>query len=869
MVSHSYITITVGGKTMKRILPVVLVLTVVCASLIFSQVSVSAGSTIESAISWAIAIANDNSHLYSQSVRWGPSYDCSSFVISAFRAAGVDTGSASWTGNMKEQFTQHGFAWIDWSQIGSVSNLQRGDVLLYHDNSNTSTAHTEIYIGNNTNVGAHSAKRPAADQISVSGYYWHPWHGVLRYVGDNGYNPTGYADSIVGGNGTVYVRGWAFDRDDVNAEILLHVYVDGNHYATIKADKSRPDINNAYPGVGNNHGFEEVLVVNKSGNLNIKVFAINVGNGSNVLIQNGEKNVSVTADPKTPKKMKECTLDGHTYKLYACSTTWENAKTICESKGGYLATITSGREQTALYKLISEYSPSNFYLGGTSTSGSWKWVTGEPFSYTAWPEGQPDCAGNNEFYLGAYKHSSTNGNLKFWNDFTNNYSGITGFVFESGDLEENKAEPSDNPPTVSYSGYIKDSWTENSANGETIGTENKNRFKAIKVELNNCSGGIKYAAHFANAGWCDYVQDGKICGSTTNDMSSIEAIKMELYGDIANSYNVFYRAYIRDKGWLEWAKNGELAGSTDGSLPITAIKVMLVPQVRYASHIQDKGWTDRVKDREISGTVGEELRLEALQIYLKDTSYGNIRYKTHLEDLGWGSSVYNGKESGTTGLGLRAESLTVALDGKANDLFDVMYKVHQKDKGWTDWVRNGASAGTTGEKLRMEAFKVMVVPKGYTGAVTFKEYTSEHFTVTFDPMGGECNVKTKPISYCGFFMDLPTPQKTGYVFAGWYDSKDYNNLITSSSTLETKTNITLYAKWIKYLLGDVDGDGEVNPLDVTLIQRHNASMADIDEAAFMRADVDGNGTLDILDATWIQRHLAHIDTSFAIGESIS
>lgn len=47
----------------------------------------AASSVVESAISWAIAIANDNSHGYSQSSRWGPDYDCSSFVISAFRSA--------------------------------------------------------------------------------------------------------------------------------------------------------------------------------------------------------------------------------------------------------------------------------------------------------------------------------------------------------------------------------------------------------------------------------------------------------------------------------------------------------------------------------------------------------------------------------------------------------------------------------------------------------------------------------------------------------------------------------------------------------------------------------------------------------------
>lgn len=169
----------------KRVYSVLLMIAVIFSALYMPQnakIIMAASPTVESAISWAIAIANDNSHGYSQSNRWGPDYDCSSFVISAFRNAGVNVGSASYTGNMKSQFTQHGFQWIPWSQIGGTSNLQRGDILL------NEAQHTEIYLGNNKNVGAHSSKGhpetgdQTGQEISVSGYYNHPWNGVLRYV---------------------------------------------------------------------------------------------------------------------------------------------------------------------------------------------------------------------------------------------------------------------------------------------------------------------------------------------------------------------------------------------------------------------------------------------------------------------------------------------------------------------------------------------------------------------------------------------------------------------------------------------------------------------------------------------------------------
>ena len=145
----------------------------------------AASDIIEKAIDWAIATANDNTHGYSQKVRWGPDYDCSSFVISAFRSAGVDTGNASYTGNMKSEFMKHGFSWIPWSSINSVNNLLRGDILLKEN------SHTEIYLGGNQIIGAHQDRGypqtgdQPGNEISVCGFYIHPWDGVLRYNGSN------------------------------------------------------------------------------------------------------------------------------------------------------------------------------------------------------------------------------------------------------------------------------------------------------------------------------------------------------------------------------------------------------------------------------------------------------------------------------------------------------------------------------------------------------------------------------------------------------------------------------------------------------------------------------------------------------------
>ena len=73
---------------------------------------------IESAIEWAVNIANDPSHGYDQINRWGPNYDCSSLAISAYEVAGlpIRENGGSYTGNMKAAFTKCGFKAIPYKK---------------------------------------------------------------------------------------------------------------------------------------------------------------------------------------------------------------------------------------------------------------------------------------------------------------------------------------------------------------------------------------------------------------------------------------------------------------------------------------------------------------------------------------------------------------------------------------------------------------------------------------------------------------------------------------------------------------------------------------------------------------------------------
>ena len=81
----------------------------------FKNGDITVDAAVKSAIDWALKTANDNLHGYSQNTRWGnPNYDCSSFVISAYEAAGIPVveAGATYTGDMRAAFLKCGFEWI-------------------------------------------------------------------------------------------------------------------------------------------------------------------------------------------------------------------------------------------------------------------------------------------------------------------------------------------------------------------------------------------------------------------------------------------------------------------------------------------------------------------------------------------------------------------------------------------------------------------------------------------------------------------------------------------------------------------------------------------------------------------------------------
>lgn len=153
---------------------------------------------IDIAVAWAVNIANSPDHGYCQENRWGPDYDCSSLLITAWENAGVPVKSvygATRTRNMYTPFIQAGFvdvtAFVD---INTGAGTRKGDIWLVPANHVAMMATDTHMVEANYNElltatgGATGDQRHGMEVEEIGVRPWHklksaPWSYVLRYPG--------------------------------------------------------------------------------------------------------------------------------------------------------------------------------------------------------------------------------------------------------------------------------------------------------------------------------------------------------------------------------------------------------------------------------------------------------------------------------------------------------------------------------------------------------------------------------------------------------------------------------------------------------------------------------------------------------------
>ena len=86
--------------------------------------------------------------------------------------------------------------------------------------------------------------------------------------------------------------------------------------------------------------------------------------------------------------------------------------------------------------------------------------------------------------------------------------------------------------------------------------------------------------------------------------------------------------------------------------------------------------------------------------------------------------------------------------------------------------------------------------------------TSIKYTVTYNANGGNCGQTTGYATSAATAVTLPTPSRSGYIFAGWYDAASGGTRVGGAGDSYTPSaNITLYAQWGKPCTVTYDANG--------------------------------------------------------------
>lgn len=183
-----------------------------------------------------------------------------------------------------------------WNRIQGAQP-QKGDILVYTGGYN-GYGHVAIYESDRShyhqNFDSHSyVERITYMYNGLSTPYW----GVIRPNWSSGNNPEACLDVCADCGGKIRVRGWAFDRDNLNTSIDVHIYI-GDEGHAITANNESPDVSEVF-GITGNHRFDEYITTNKRGLQTVYFHAINIGGGGNVMWDKREITISEPAPAAT------------------------------------------------------------------------------------------------------------------------------------------------------------------------------------------------------------------------------------------------------------------------------------------------------------------------------------------------------------------------------------------------------------------------------------------------------------------------------------------------------------------------------------------------------------------------------------------
>ena len=132
------------------------------------------------------------------------------------------------------------------------------------------------------------------------------------------------------------------------------------------------------------------------------------------------------------------------------------------------------------------------------------------------------------------------------------------------------------PMSIKYTTNVNGKgWQNYVSDGATSGTTGQSTpINGIKIKVNKKipAGSVQYNTHVSNVGWQTYYTDNAQSGK----QNKVEAIKIRLTGELANTYDIYYRVHTAEVGWMGWTSNDRPAGTIAGGLGVEAIDIKLV-----------------------------------------------------------------------------------------------------------------------------------------------------------------------------------------------------------------------------------------------------------------------------------------------------
>lgn len=139
---------------------------------------------------------------------------------------------------------------------------------------------------------------------------------------------------------------------------------------------------------------------------------------------------------------------------------------------------------------------------------------------------------------------------------------------------------------------------------------------------------------------------------------------------------------------------------------------------------------------------------------------------------------------------------------------------NRTDYVFTSWNTAADGSGTSytsGASITMTSSIELYAQWRYTGGTVDPDPDPTEHTLRYETNSSEMvQSETKKVSWTKKYGDLPTPQRDGYTFAGWYR----NSTLTMPITGDVKVygTVTIYAKWNKTVV-DPDDTGVSDWLD--------------------------------------------------------